>query len=78
MASKNGEICDFCRKGRLSWQTKEMPFRQWSDKGTVQCSAALSVGTCDTCGAKTLEPGSEQIFEAAFRRAYDKLPRGGS
>ena len=51
-----------------------MAFRQWSDKGYVHGRAALSVGTCDTCGAKTLEPGSEQIFEAAFRHAYNELP----
>jgi hypothetical protein len=51
-----------------------MAFRQSSDKGYVYCHVALSVGTCDNCGSKTLEPDSDAIFDAAFQREYDKLP----
>lgn len=74
MADDSGDLCDFCRKGRVYWHLKEMEFRQWSDKGYVHCRAALSVGSCDNCDSKTLEPGSEEILDAAFRREYDKLP----
>jgi hypothetical protein len=32
------------------------------------------MGTCDKCGAKSLDPGSEKILDEAFQREYDKLP----
>jgi hypothetical protein len=51
-----------------------MAFRQSSDKGYVHCRASLLVGTCDNCGSKTLQPGSDAIFDAAFQREYDTLP----
>lgn len=66
--------CDFCRRGHVIWRLEEMGFQQWSDKGYVHCRVELSVGTCDNCGSKTLEPESNQIFDAAFQREYDKLP----
>ena len=75
MTADNGAvICDFCKKGRVVWHLEEMAFRQASDKGYVHCRVELSVGTCDNCGSKTLKPGSDQIFDIAFRREYDKLP----
>jgi hypothetical protein len=74
MTKIEADTCDFCRKGRIDWRVEEMRFRQWSDKGYVRCRVALSMGTCDNCGAKTLEPESNEIFDAAFRREYDKLP----
>ena len=70
---KRGEPCDFCKKGRLIWRTEEMAFRQWSDKGYVRCHVTIGVGVCDHCGSKTLETDSDEIFDAAFRREYDKL-----
>jgi hypothetical protein len=53
---------------------EEIAFRQSSDKGYVHCRVELSVGTCDNCGSKTLQPGSDQLFDAVFQREYDKLP----
>ena len=75
MADDKADDCYACRTGHLTWRQEQMEFRQWSDKGYIRCRVALSVGTCDSCGAKTLEPGSDRIFDAAFRREYDKLPR---
>jgi hypothetical protein len=53
---------------------EEMAFRQWSDKGYIQCRVTILVGTCDKCRVKSLEPGSDKILDEAFRREYDKLP----
>ena len=50
-----------------------MRFRQWSDRGYVLCRVRLPVGTCDQCEAKSVDADSDALFEAAFRRAYDKL-----
>lgn len=69
-----GDSCDFCRKGRVHWGVEQLSFRQWSDKGYVYCRISLPVGTCDNCGSKTLQPGSDALFEEAFRREYGKLP----
>lgn len=67
-------VCDFCHKGQVTWRTEEMTFRQSSDKGYVHCRVELSVGTCQSCGTKSLKPGSDQILDAAFEEEYRKLP----
>jgi hypothetical protein len=66
--------CDFCRTGMVALEMEEMVFHQSSDKGTVRCQVHVLVGTCDTCGSKSLGKNSADIFDAAFKRAYDKLP----
>lgn len=53
---------------------EEMAFRQASDKGYVECRVTLLVSTCDKCRSRSLSPESEEIFKAAFRCEYDKLP----
>jgi hypothetical protein len=73
MANEEAEVCDFCRKGHVAWRMEPMAFRQWSDKGYVHCRVTLPVGTCDHCQGKSLGPDSDQIFDAAFQREYDKL-----
>ena len=74
MAGDDGEDhCDFCKTGHLNWRKEEMAFRQSSDKGEVRCRVSLLVSTCDRCGSKTLEPDSDDVLAAAFRRAYDEL-----
>ncbi len=72
-AAENGSVCEFCR-GHVTWRLDDIAFRQSSDKGYVRCEVRLSVATCDDCGSKTLEADSDRIFEAAFQRAYRKLP----
>ena len=67
-------VCDFCNKKQVAWRLEEMAFRQSSDKGYVHCRVALPVGTCQSCGSKSLEPGSDEILDAAFQEAYRKLP----
>ena len=67
-------ICGFCNKGIVIWRMEPVAFRQWSDKGYVHCRVMISVGTCDNCQAKSLDPRSEEIFDAAFQREYNKLP----
>lgn len=66
--------CDFCHRKQVTWRTETMAFRQSSDKGVVHCRAELAVGTCQSCGTKSLEPGSDQILNAAFQEEYRKLP----
>jgi hypothetical protein len=53
---------------------EEIAFRQSSDKGYVRCRAELLVGTCNKCGSKHLGPEADRMFDAAFKREYDKLP----
>jgi hypothetical protein len=71
--AKHWSSCDFCRIGRVSWRKEVMTFRQWSDKGYVHCRVRLPVGTCAHCQAKSLDADSDQMFDAAFQRAYDRL-----
>ena len=68
------DTCEFCRQGHLTWRIEEMAIRQSSDKGLVQYRASLLKGTCDNCGSKTIQPGSDAIFDVAFQREYDRLP----
>jgi hypothetical protein len=74
MSDNNIIICDICQKGLVTTKMEEMAFRQWSDKGYIQCRATVLMGTCDNCQAKSLGPDSDPIFDAAFQREYDKLP----
>ena len=67
-------VCDFCHMRQVIWRTEEMAFRQSSDKGYVHCRVELSIGTCQSCGTKSLKPGSDQILDAAFQKEYRKLP----
>jgi hypothetical protein len=67
-------ICEICKQGRVTKRMEEMAFRQWSDKGYIQCRVTILVGTCDSCRVKSLDPGSDKILDEAFRREYDKLP----
>jgi hypothetical protein len=36
----------------------------------------VMAGTCEVCGAKSVLPGSDKIFDKAFRRGYTKLDKG--
>jgi hypothetical protein len=74
MAEEESTVCIVCKKGSVAKRMEEMTFRQWSDRGYVHCHVTLSIGTCDHCQTKSSEPGSDKIFDAAFRSAYDKLP----
>ena len=67
-------VCDFCHKEQVTWRSETMAFRQSSDKGYVYCRVELPIGTCRSCGAKSLRPGSDQILDAAFLVEYRKLP----
>ena len=67
-------ICEFCKKGRVTRRMEGMAFRQLSDKGYVHCRVMILIGTCDNCHAKSLDPGSDEIFEEAFQQEYDTLP----
>ena len=66
-------ICDICKKHQVVWRNEELAFRQWSDKGYIQCRVELSIGTCTNCGSKSLQPDSDRILDAAFEQAYRKL-----
>jgi hypothetical protein len=73
-ADDEAVICEICKKGHVTKRREELAFRQWSDKGYVHCQVTILMGTCDKCGAKSLDPGSEKILDGAFQREYDKLP----
>jgi hypothetical protein len=67
-------ICEHCKKGKIIKSMQAMNFRQSSDKGYIICRAMILVGVCDSCGARSLEPGVDKIFDEAFQREYNKLP----
>jgi hypothetical protein len=67
-------ICEICKQGRVTKHMEEVAFRQWSDKGYVHCRVTILVGTCDNCGFKSLDPGSNKLMDEAVQREYDKLP----
>jgi hypothetical protein len=69
---RDPDICDLCRRGHLTAAVEEIAFRQWSDKGFIECQALVMVTTCDNCGMKSLPSGSDEILDAAFRRAYER------
>ena len=66
-------VCDFCHQKRVTWKSEELAFRQSSDKGYVHCRVRLPMGTCQNCGAKSLEPGSDRMLDAAFEEACRQL-----
>jgi hypothetical protein len=65
--------CDFCGKGRFVKRTQDISFRQMSDWGQILCRAAVDISVCDHCGASSLEPGADKVFDEAFRRQYVAL-----
>jgi hypothetical protein len=69
----NVTVCDFCHQKRVGWRIEDIAFWQWSDRGYVHCRVRLPVGTCQNCGAHSLEEGSDKLFDAAFLEAYRKL-----
>jgi hypothetical protein len=70
----NGEICYFCKKGKLVRRTEDIAFHQWTDKGYVFCRVKGTLGVCDRCGSRDWNDDTEARIEAAVRREYDKLP----
>jgi hypothetical protein len=66
-------VCDFCKKGHISQRTREVAFRQWSDKGYVHCRVTLMMGVCDHCQASMPASGADKIFDEAFQREYNRL-----
>jgi hypothetical protein len=75
MAAEDEPVrCEICKKGHVTKRREKLAFRQWSDKGYVHCQVRVFMGTCNNCGAKSLDPGSEKILDEAFQQEYDKLP----
>ena len=72
-AEEEPVTCDICRKGRVLKRMEAMAFRQSSDKGYVRCDVTVLIGTCEACGAKSLDPGSTKLLDEAFQREYAKL-----
>jgi hypothetical protein len=72
VSRKNTTICEFCRRGHITKSTKEIAFYQWSDLGRIRCRATISIGVCDVCHARSVDPGADKIFDEAFRREYDR------
>ena len=73
VAEEEPVTCDICRKGLVLKRMEAMAFRQSSDKGYVRCEVTVLIGTCEACGAKSLDPGSTKLLDEAFQREYAKL-----
>ncbi len=71
----DAQQCDFCKKGRVMTRKQELAFRQWTDRGYVQCRAEVPIGLCEGCGSKHWSQEAEAIIEQAVRHEYDKLSR---
>ena len=70
MEEQNRAVCNLCHKGRVSMKMEEIAFWQFSHKGYVPCRVTMMTGTCEACGTKSVLPGSDRIFEKAFRQGY--------
>jgi hypothetical protein len=66
-------ICERCKTGKIVKSMEVMNFTQASSKGPIRCRAAILVGMCDNCGARSLDRGVDKILEEAFQREYGKL-----
>ena len=73
-ANDDEEGCDFCKRGRVTEQTREISFREKTSKGYVFCRVTIPIAICDQCGAESFGVAAERIMEAAVRRAFKKLP----
>ena len=73
-AEDESTMCALCEIGHVTKRLEQVAFRQRSDKGYVHCSVTVQVGTCSHCHAKSTDPDAQTIFDAAFKREYDKLP----
>jgi hypothetical protein len=74
---KHALVCDICHKGQVSLKMEDIAFWQFSHKGYVPCRVTVMAGTCEVCGAKSVLPGSDKIFDQAFRRGYAQLEKDG-
>ncbi|HUI95553.1 MAG TPA: hypothetical protein VLX44_07360 [Xanthobacteraceae bacterium] len=72
--STTDQVCLFCKQGHVSQLTKELTFRQTTDRGPIVCRIAVPVGRCSKCGAETFDAEAEAMIESAVRREYEKLP----
>ena len=67
--------CPICRRGRVTGRMEQLAFKQFSDKGYVHCQATIMVGTCDNCKAGFTDQSADKIFDEAFQRSYERMPR---
>jgi hypothetical protein len=67
--------CPLCRRGRVTTRMEQLAFKRSSDKGYVHCRVTIMVGTCGNCQMRFVDPGVDKIFDEAFQRAYDKMPK---
>jgi hypothetical protein len=65
--------CYFCKKGRFIERPEEIAFKQWTDKGYVDCKVQLRVGVCDHCYSRNWNAETERIINDVVRRERDKL-----
>ena len=73
IAKEISTICAVC-KGHVTKRMEGISFRQLSDKGYIHCHVTLLIGTCDSCHTKSTEEDADEVFDAAFKLEYDKLP----
>jgi hypothetical protein len=66
------DTCPFCKRGTLTWQDQELPFRQWTNKGYVFCRVVVPIGICVSCRSKSTSDAAEATIEEAVRREYKK------
>ena len=74
MSNRDVEVCPVCKGRHLVRITRELSFRQVTDKGRVNCSIGVPVGTCTQCGFQMLDGDAQAMLDQAVRREYDKLP----
>jgi hypothetical protein len=66
-------ICLICRKGHVIIRKEEIAFRQWSDKGYINCRVTIPIATCNHCETRySPDPEIDKILDEAFQREYEK------
>src|SRR5262249_22565381 len=65
--------CILCEQGRVVEESREINFRQDTDKGEVSCRIAVQFNFCPQCGFEYWDDQAEAVVDEAVRRAYEKL-----
>ena len=67
------EKCILCEQGRVVEESREINFRQHTDKGEVSCRVAVQFNFCPQCGFEYWDDQAEAVVNEAVRQAYEKL-----
>ena len=73
MTPAESTICLICGKCHVIIRKEEIAFRQWSDKGYINCRVTIPIATCNQCETRySPDPEIDKILDESFQREYEK------